>query len=142
MLSTLLHMQNINQGIAVHVAMLRGWGQCCFVLLCSRQSRTPECLQSPGRSDGNSCGIAAESHSGTIIRMECSPFMPGVFLSLGDWTFTIGRLQTPEKPSFVSLCASAMYTAGAWSPSRPGKTNNLSSNPKILTVETVRPDPS
>jgi len=73
-----------------------------------------------------------------IISLECSPFIPGVFLSLGDWTFTIGKLQTSADPSFVSPCARAIYTAGAWSPSRPGKTPSPHLQVAVLTAETVR----
>ena len=57
-------------------------------------------------------------HYGPCVALQRSPFVAGVHLSVGDWTFNIWR-EGITSPLFSSPFCSTSYTCGAWSPSRP-----------------------
>lgn len=58
-------------------------------------------------------------HSSAVVCLERSPFFPQMILAAGDWSFTILR-EGIDEPVFYSPMSSSYYTAGCWSPSRPG----------------------
>jgi len=57
-------------------------------------------------------------HYGPCVALQRSPFVPGVHLSVGDWTFNVWR-EGISSPLFSSPFCPTSYTCGAWSPSRP-----------------------
>lgn len=56
---------------------------------------------------------------GAVMVIQESPFMPGVFLTVGDWTFNLWKEGVPE-PLFSSPYSSRYLMTGCWSPTRPG----------------------
>ena len=58
------------------------------------------------------------AHTGPCVALQRSPFMPKIYLTLGDWTFNVW-MDGVSSPLFVSPFCSCCYTCGAWSPSRP-----------------------
>ena len=58
------------------------------------------------------------AHTGPCVGLHRSPFVPGIYLSVGDWTFTMW-MDGVDSPVFVSPFCSVLYTCGAFSPSRP-----------------------
>jgi hypothetical protein len=73
-----------------------------------------------GGSGGDSAPAAALStvccHCGPLVAVQRSPFLEGVMLTVGDWTFQIWR-EGDAAPLFVSPYAPECYTGGA--PPRP-----------------------
>lgn len=59
-------------------------------------------------------------HNGAIISLQRSPFFDDVLLSVGDWSCALWKEGQHESPLFTSPHAPAPYTAGCWSPTRPG----------------------
>lgn len=57
-------------------------------------------------------------HRGPVVSVQESPFMEGVFLTVGDWTFSIWKEGVSE-PLFQSPYYEYL-TAGVWSTTRPG----------------------
>lgn len=64
---------------------------------------------------------AVQSHSSTIIHLEESRQLKGFVLSIAAHTFAISRLGDRGTQVFVSRVGEATYTAGGWSPTRPGQ---------------------
>jgi len=63
-----------------------------------------------------------KSHVSACTAVCRSPHFPNMFMTVGDWTFTIWQLDEEgmQEPVFVSSPASHQLTTGCWSPSRPG----------------------
>jgi len=57
------------------------------------------------------------AHTAPCVSLQRSPFLPALFLSVGDWTFDLW-MEGVASPLFVSPFCSCLYTCGAWSPSR------------------------
>ena len=51
--------------------------------------------------------------------IERSPHFQDIFLTVGDWTFSIWKVGV-EGPVFTSACANEYLACGRWSPTRPG----------------------
>lgn len=62
------------------------------------------------------------AHNGAIISLQRSPFFEDVLLSVGDWSCALWKEGQHQRPLFTSPHAPAPYTAGCWSPTRPGLT--------------------
>ena len=60
------------------------------------------------------------AHNGAIISLQRSPFFEDVLLSVGDWSCALWKEGQHQSPLFTSPHAPAPYTAGCWSPTRPG----------------------
>lgn len=60
-----------------------------------------------------------KGHYQPVVAMQRSPFFQDVYLTVGDWTFSIWRLDL-DVPLLTSACASDYLTCGAWSSTRPG----------------------
>ena len=60
------------------------------------------------------------AHNGAIITLQRSPFFEDVLLSVGDWSCALWKEGQHQAPLFTSPHAPAPYTAGCWSPTRPG----------------------
>uniref|UniRef100_A0A7S2JAQ3 WD repeat-containing protein 63 n=1 Tax=Haptolina brevifila TaxID=156173 RepID=A0A7S2JAQ3_9EUKA len=58
------------------------------------------------------------AHTGPCVSLRRSPFVPQIYLSIGDWTFNLWK-EGVGSPLFVSPFCNCLYTCGAWSPSRP-----------------------
>ncbi len=58
------------------------------------------------------------AHTSPCVALQRSPFMPKLYLSVGDWTFNVW-MDGVASPLFVSPFCNCLYTCGAWSPSRP-----------------------
>jgi len=70
-------------------------------------------------------GVRANSlgHYGPCTALERSPFVPDVYLSVGDWSFNLWKdgVSTPLFVApFAGVGPNARLTCGAWSPTRPG----------------------
>ena len=70
-------------------------------------------------------GVRAVSlgHYGPCTALERSPFVPDVYLSVGDWSFNLWKdgVSTPLFVApFAGVGPNARLTCGAWSPTRPG----------------------
>jgi len=62
-------------------------------------------------------------HSGPIASLARSPFFDDVVLSVGGWSFAIwkeGEKDVGDQPLLAVHTNDKKYTAGVWSPSRPG----------------------
>jgi len=57
-------------------------------------------------------------HYGPCVALQRSPFLPSVYLSIGDWTFNVWH-EGIASPLFTSPFCATSYTCGAWSPTRP-----------------------
>lgn len=77
-------------------------------------------LTNPG-ADGPPRGIMSvlRSHCAPCTALRKSPFVKGVHVTVGDWTFHIWK-EGVTAPLFSSPFASALLTCGCWSPTRPG----------------------
>ena len=60
------------------------------------------------------------AHNGAIISLQRSPFFEDVLLTVGDWSCALWKEGQHQSPLFTSPHAPAPYTAGCWSPTRPG----------------------
>ncbi|KAL0054665.1 hypothetical protein WJX82_000717 [Trebouxia sp. C0006] len=60
------------------------------------------------------------AHNGAIISLQRSPFFEDVVVSVGDWSLALWKEGQHQTPLFTSPHAPAPYTAGCWSPTRPG----------------------
>ena len=78
-------------------------------------------LQSPRMLEGEACSPLNQLHCGAVVCITPSPLLGGLYLSVGDWTFSIFDIDQPTEALMVSAPAPAPYTAGCWSPSRPGE---------------------
>jgi len=59
------------------------------------------------------------AHFQACSGVERSPHFQDIYLTVGDWTFSIWKVGF-EQPVFTSCCASDYLTAAKWSPTRPG----------------------
>ncbi|KAK9820498.1 hypothetical protein WJX72_010908 [[Myrmecia] bisecta] len=75
--------------------------------------------EAEGGEQGDQSSVVA-AHSGAVVMLARSPFFDDILLSVGDWTFGIWKETAHSCPLFLSPFAAAMYTAGCWSPTRPG----------------------
>ncbi|KAK9826349.1 hypothetical protein WJX81_000804 [Elliptochloris bilobata] len=75
-----------------------------------------------GRADGEEAAAApsVQAHAGGTAALQRSPFHEDLLLSAGAWTWAVWRERTTAAPLLMSPAAPALYTAAAWSPSRPG----------------------
>lgn len=60
------------------------------------------------------------AHNGAVISLQRSPFFEDIMLSVGDWSCALWKEGQHQAPLFTSPHAPAPYTAGCWSPTRPG----------------------
>lgn len=60
-----------------------------------------------------------KGHVGACTAVRRSPHFPDTYLTVGDWTFVIWKIDQKE-PVFKSAPAAHHLTTGCWSPSRPG----------------------
>lgn len=77
-------------------------------------------LANPG-SEGPPRGVTSvlPSHCSPCTALHKSPFVKGVHMTVGDWTFNIWK-EGVTAALFSSPFASALLTCGCWSPTRPG----------------------
>lgn len=59
------------------------------------------------------------AHFSTCTAVERSPHFSDIYLTVGDWTFTIWKTDM-DVPVFRSAYAADYLTCGKWSPTRPG----------------------
>ena len=66
----------------------------------------------------------SNSHSGPVVSLTRSPFFDDVVLSVGGWSFAMWKedadKEIAQQPLLMVSSNEKKYTAGAWSPSRPG----------------------
>ena len=76
-------------------------------------------LANPG-SEAAERGVTSvlPGHCSPCTALCRSPFHADVYLSVGDWSFSLWR-EGVELPLFSSPFASALLTCGCWSPTRP-----------------------
>ena len=72
-----------------------------------------------GGADGKNINMVASDHFRPCVSLQRSPFLPDIFLSVGDWSFNIWKKGVPS-PIFSSPFTTSYFTCGMWSPSRPG----------------------
>jgi hypothetical protein len=58
-------------------------------------------------------------HGGAVMVVDKSPFMDGIYLTVGDWTFHVWK-EGLAAPLYSSPYSPVFLTTGAWSPTRPG----------------------
>ena len=63
---------------------------------------------------------AVRAHSASVTVLQRSPFRSDLILTMGAWTFAIWMDGSLRAPLCQSPAAPAMYSAGCWSPARPG----------------------
>jgi WD40 repeat protein len=71
------------------------------------------------RSKPDTIKSIQRAHFASAASVERSPHFSDIYLTVGDWTFSIWKVGI-EFPVFTSSCASEYLTCGRWSPSRPG----------------------
>ena len=59
------------------------------------------------------------AHFSAAASVERSPHFSDIFLTVGDWTFSIWKVGV-DFPIFTSSCSADCLAAGRWSPTRPG----------------------
>ena len=59
------------------------------------------------------------AHFAAAASVERSPHFSDIYLTVGDWTFSIWKVGI-EQPVFTSSCSAEYLSAGRWSPTRPG----------------------
>lgn len=59
------------------------------------------------------------AHFQSATSVERSPHFPDVYLTVGDWTFSIWKAGI-DQPVFTSSCSNEYLSCGRWSPTRPG----------------------
>ena len=58
-------------------------------------------------------------HGGAVMVVEASPFLEGIYLTVGEWTFHVWK-EGVAQPLYSSPYSPVFCTTGAWSPTRPG----------------------
>src|SRR6185437_1918656 len=71
------------------------------------------------RSRPDTVRSVQRAHFSAAGTAERSPHFPDVYLTVGDWTFSIWKVGF-DSPVFTSCCASDYLAAAKWSPTRPG----------------------
>ena len=94
-------------------------GMCSVFTVTEEGEFTTIQLSAPG-VENFSKGVKSviPGHYGPCVALQRSPFVSGVHLSIGDWTFNVWR-EGIASPLFSSPFCPTSYTCGAWSPSRP-----------------------
>ena len=59
------------------------------------------------------------AHFASAASVERSPHFSDIYLTVGDWTFSIWKVGV-DFPVFTSSCSADYLSAGRWSPTRPG----------------------
>lgn len=59
------------------------------------------------------------AHFQAATTVERSPHFSDIYLTVGDWTFSIWKVGV-EGPVFTSACSNEYLSCGRWSPTRPG----------------------
>lgn len=59
------------------------------------------------------------AHFASAASVERSPHFSDIYLTVGDWTFSIWKSGV-DYPVFTSSCSADYLAAGRWSPTRPG----------------------
>lgn len=88
------------------------------LLQCSCKSAFVTLLFTYLHASSQHCVCLPWCHS-PIVSLERSPFFDDIILSVGDWQFQIWA-EGQQTPVFVSGYNTDYYTAGCWSPTRPG----------------------
>eukprot|EP00967_Tisochrysis_lutea_P076982 scaffold104367_cov28-Tisochrysis_lutea.AAC.4 len=77
-------------------------------------------LANPGTEAGpRGVNSVLRGHCAPCMSLSKSPFVRGVYLTVGDWTFSVWR-DGLTAPLLSSPIASSLLTCGCWSPTRPG----------------------
>lgn len=61
--------------------------------------------------------VKGHFQAGTTV--EKSPHFPDIYMTVGDWSFKIWKVDQKE-PVFISPCAEYYLATARWSPTRPG----------------------
>lgn len=81
-------------------------------------------LQPTPRADGNTPAAATQqpalAHCSSIVALQRSPFLDALVLSAGGWDWALWLADDLAAPLMRSPAAPVIYTAAAWSPTRPG----------------------
>ena len=86
-----------------------------------------------GGEEGEQANRCVRAHSAAMTVLQRSPFRPDLILTMGAWSFAVWMDGALKAPLCQSPAAPAMYSAGCWSPARPGA---LPSFPAVLTRQT------
>ena len=73
-----------------------------------------------GGEEGEQAAKAVRAHSAAVTVLQRSSFRSDLILTMGAWTFAIWMDGSLRAPLCQSPAAPAMYSAGCWSPARPG----------------------
>lgn len=71
------------------------------------------------RSKPDTIRSIQRAHFASAASVERSPHFSDIYLTVGDWTFSIWKVGV-EFPVFTSSCSADYLAAGRWSPTRPG----------------------
>ncbi|KAK9850456.1 hypothetical protein WJX84_004573 [Apatococcus fuscideae] len=80
----------------------------------------PLCLGGQSGEEGEQTAKAVRAHSAAVTVLQRSAFRSDLILTMGAWTFAIWMDGSLRAPLCQSPAAPAMYSAGCWSPARPG----------------------
>merc|ERR1711998_111751 len=69
-------------------------------------------------SDGPFVQSVAPGHFGPCQSLQRSPFFPDIWLTVGDWRFSLWK-EGVDQPIFSSPFQSCRVTCARWSPNRP-----------------------
>ena len=99
-------------------------------LLCSHHTMTAGTFQQPaallqGEEHPEHCKSISKAHAGAVVTLQRSPFFDDILLSTGDWSWALWQEGRHDVCLFQSPLAAAQYTAGCWSPTRPGDSQPL-----------------
>eukprot|EP00891_Asterochloris_glomerata_P001605 jgi/Astpho2/1605/e_gw1.00028.2.1_t len=77
-------------------------------------------MRPEGEEHPEHCKSISKAHAGAVVTLQRSPFFDDILLSTGDWSWALWQEGRHDICLFQSLLAAAQYTAGCWSPTRPG----------------------
>ena len=77
--------------------------------------------QSGEDASGEEGSRSVRAHSAAMTVLQRSPFRSDLILTMGAWTFAVWMDGALRAPLCQSPAAPAMYSAGCWSPARPGR---------------------
>ena len=63
---------------------------------------------------------AAQAHTGCVVALQRSPFIPGLVLSVDAWMWALWEETHLHTPLLTSRSPPAPYHVAAFSPTRPG----------------------
>ena len=86
-------------------------------------------LQPTPRAEGDKPAAAlqqpAPAHCSSIVALQRSPFLDALVLSAGGWDWALWLADDLAAPLLRSPVAPVIYTAAAWSPTRPGAAQDM-----------------